>query len=326
MIRTGRRGFLAMLGAGVLWAGLPGCWRKSVSPLRVAAHIWPGYEFMFLAQREGLLDSGLVSLRETPSASQSIEALTKGEVDAAALTLDEVLRVRAAGVRVSVVLVFDISAGADVVLGRPGMRQLRDLKGRRIGVEQGALGALMLAKMLQVAGLQRSDVQVVSLTIDQHESAWQRGEVDALVCFPPVSSHLLGAGAVNLFDSRQLPDTIVDVLVVRQEVLEEKKEAIQHLVSAHLRTLEQMNHNPQDSSFRMANHFNLPSSEVLALFRGMVLPDLANNRRLLGGDKPVLQGSARSLSEVMFQEKLLPQPDALDALLRDDFLGGEKHD
>lgn len=326
MIWTGRRHFLAVLGAGALWAGLPGCRSKRVAPLSVAAHIWPGYEFMFLAQREGALDGALVALRETASASQSIEALSKREVDAAALTLDEVLRARAAGVRVSVVLVFDISAGADVVLGRPGMRTLGEIKGRRIGVEQGALGALMLAKMLQAAGLHRGDVKVVPLTIDQHDSAWKKGEVDVLVCFPPVSSHLLDAGAVNLFDSRQLPDTIVDVLAVRQEALEEKSEAVRHLVAAHLRMLHQMSHNPQDSSFRMARHLALPSGEVLASFRGMVLPDWANNRRLLDGEKPALLESARGLSEVMFQEKLLPQPDRLDALIRGDFLNGGEND
>lgn len=317
--RTGRRGFLALLSAAVLWIALPGC-RKRIPPLQVAAHIWPGYEFMFLAQREGLLDGRRVELRETASSTESMKALADGVVDAAALTLDEVLRARATGVRLSVVLVFDISAGADVLLGRAPIRELREIKGKRIGVEQGALGALMLAKALQTAGLQRGDVQVVPLTIDQHESAWQRGEVDVLVCFPPVSAHLLGAGAVNLFDSRQLPDTIVDVLAVKQSVIEEKRDAVQHLVKAHLVARHLMHHNPQDSSFRMARHLNLHANEVLSSFKGLVLADLENNRRLLGGEKPVLSNSARKLSEVMVQAGLLPKADTLDALLRADFL------
>ncbi|HEX5364782.1 MAG TPA: ABC transporter substrate-binding protein [Gallionella sp.] len=317
--RTGRRGFLALLSAAVLWTGLPGC-RKSPHPLRVAAHIWPGYEFMFLAQREGFLDGGLVTLRETASSTESMKALADGEVDAAALTLDEVLRARAIGVRLSVVLVFDISAGADVLLGRAPIRQLGEIKGKRIGVEEGALGALMLAEALQAAGLQHGDVQVVPLTIDQHESAWRRGEVDVLVCFPPVSAHLLEAGAVNLFDSRQLPDTIVDVLAVKQSVLEENRDAVQHLVKAHLVARHLMHHNPQDSSFRMARHLNLHANEVLSSFKGLVLADLENNRRLLGGEKPVLSDRARKLSEVMVQAGLLPKADTLNALLRADFL------
>ena len=309
-----RRRFLALLGAGALWGLLPGC-RRNVAPLTVAAHIWPGYEFMFLAQREGWLDAKQVTLRETPSASESLRALSGGEVDAAALTLDEVLRARAQGVPMSVVLVFDISAGADVVLARPDIRELKQIKGRRIGVEQGALGALMLVKALQAAGVARDEVQVVPLTIDQHEAAWQRGDVDVLVCFPPVSSKLLAEGAVNLFDSRQLPDTIVDVLAVRQDVIEQKQDAIRHLIASHLRGRSHFQHSPQDASYRMARHLGLRAEDVTASYKGMVLPDLESNRRLLGGDKPVLLDSAHMLSAVMFKEGLLAQPNGLAALL-----------
>lgn len=323
---TGRREFLGALCAGALWAMLPGCRNSQASPLTVAAHVWPGYEFMFLAQREGWLAAHQVTLRETASASESMKALGEGTVDAAALTLDEVLRARAAGTALSVVLVFDISAGADVVLARPEIRELKQLKGKRIGVEQSALGALMLVKALQAAGLMRNEVQVVPLTIDQHDAAWQRGEVDALVCYPPESSRLLGAGAVNLFDSRQLPDTIVDVLAVRQDMLEEKHNAIRHLVSVHLRALRHLRTNSQDASYRMAAHLGLDPEQVLPSFKGMVLPDLDNNRRLLGGDKPALLGSAGNLNEVMFKEGILPQPDRLDAFLRADFLGGGDDD
>lgn len=325
-LMASRRQFMGIFAAGALWAMLPGCRNSQTSPLTVAAHIWPGYEFMFLAQHEGWLDTRKVSLRGTASASESMKALGEGAVDAAALTLDEVLRTRAAGTALSVVLVFDISAGADVLLARPEIRELKQLKGKRIGVEQSALGSLMLVKALAAAGLQRDEVQVVPLTIDRHEAAWGRGEVDALVCFPPLSSRLLAGGAVNLFDSRQLPDTIVDVLAVRQDMLEEKRDAIRHLVAAHFRALRHLLTNSQDASYRMAAHLGLASEQVLPSFKGMVLPDPDNNRRLLGGDKPALQASAVSLNEVMFREGLLPRLNHLDSLLRADFLDGGKDD
>lgn len=317
-----RRLFLKVLGAAALWGVLPGCRNGKAAPLVMAAHIWPGYEFMFLAQREGWLDTQQVVLREMASSSESLKALNEGSIDAAALTLDEVLRARAAGAHLSVVLVFDISAGADVMLARPGIRQLRDIRGKRVGFEQGALGSLMLAEALQAAGLQRGDVRAVPLTIDQQDAAWRRGEVDVLVSYPPVSSKLLAEGAVNLFDSRQLPDTIVDVLAVRREVLDEKGGAVRHLVGAHLHALQQMSHNPQDTAFRIAHHLGLTPVEVRSAFRGMVLPDADNNRRLLGGEKPALLAGARRLNEAMFREGALPQPDSLEGLLRADFLSG----
>jgi len=55
-------------------------------------------------------------------------------------------------------------------------------------------------------------------------------------------------------------------------------------------------------------------------FKGLVLPDLANNQRLLGGGRPALLASAGAIGEVMHREGLLPGPAALDGLLRADFL------
>lgn len=319
-----RRRFLSTLGAGLLWGLLPGCRNESAGPLKVCTHVWPGYEFMFLAHREGLLDEKLVHLHEVKSASDTIRELLAGTMDAGALTLDEVLRVRSQGVPLSVVLVFDISAGADVVLGRPGMRSLADIRGKRIGVEDGALGAVMLAELLKAAGLRRDDVQVVSSTIDQHEAAWNNGDVDVVVCYPPVSARIQEGGAVRLFDSRQLPDTIVDVLAVRQDVLKSKGDALRQLITAHFREQKYMLLNPQDANYRMAEHLGIPAQAVQASFTGLVLPNMAYNLRLLDHNPPKLLESARLLSDVMVKEKILPHPDTLGGLLTPDFLPGEE--
>ena len=90
-----RRHFLAGL-AGLALAPLSSACERAEKPLVVASHVWPGYELMFLAQREGWLPQG-ISLMETNSATVSRSVLAAGKADAAALTLDEVLRARAAG-------------------------------------------------------------------------------------------------------------------------------------------------------------------------------------------------------------------------------------
>lgn len=89
---------------------LPGCGQSA--PLKVAAHVWPGYELMFLAKEQGWLDPERVELVSTPFASSSLEALISGQVDAAAVTLDEVLSARDRGLPLTVVLVFNVSAGS----------------------------------------------------------------------------------------------------------------------------------------------------------------------------------------------------------------------
>ncbi|MEZ5616464.1 MAG: ABC transporter substrate-binding protein [Rhodocyclaceae bacterium] len=320
-MKPARRDALRRLSGLVLLPALAACGPPPA--LRIASHVWPGYEFMFLARAEGWLDARRVSLLETASATESMQALAEGSADGAALTLDEVLRLRAGGVPLAVVLVFDISAGADMLLAGPGIERLAGLKGRRIGVEEGAVGALMLDQALRAAGLAPGEVRTVFVPIDRHEEAWHAGGLDALVTYEPVAGRLMDAGARRIFDSRSLPDTIVDVLAIRTPVLDGgADEAVRHLVAAHLRGLDHLASHPQDAAYRLAPRLKLPPGETLAAFRGLLLPDRDGNRRLLAGAAPALLASARRLSSVMAAAGLQPTEDGPAGLLRPEFLPG----
>jgi NitT/TauT family transport system substrate-binding protein len=311
---------LRALVALVLLSVLLGCSQKSVEPMKVSLHAWSGYEPLFMAAREGWLDKTRVQLIESHTAADSIAALKTGAVDAAGLTFDEVLRARAEGIPITVIFVCDISAGADVVLARPEIRRIAQLKGKRIAVEQGALGALVLFKTLEKEGLTPADVTQVNIPPADQISAWKENKIDAVVSYEPVSMEVEKSGAIRLLDSRQIPDTIFDVLVVRQDVIEKNPEAIRHLVAAHLKGLNFFHSHPQDAAYRMSKHLALPANEVLASFKGLTLPDLANNHRLLAGNTPVLLGKTDSLSAILIQANLLKRADDKLNLVTAEFL------
>jgi NitT/TauT family transport system substrate-binding protein len=315
-----RRQFISLLSNLAIMQTLPGCeWIDR--PVSVAAHIWPGYEPLFLARNRGWLDIKKVHLIETASATESLQALNQGKAHGAALTLDEVLKARAAGLRLSVVMIFDISTGADMLIARSGIKQLSDLKGRRIGFEQGAVSELVLTEALQIAGLGKDDVQLVTVNIDKHRDAWINNEIDAVTTYEPVASQLLQLNGTKLFDSRQIPNTIVDVLAIRRDVLDfHHADALRHLLATHFYTLDYLNHNPQDAAYRMAAHLALPAADVLTSLKGLVLPDAANNYRWLAGPAPELLVCARKLSNSMVKSGALEKNDPLDALIFADFL------
>lgn len=268
---------------------------KRRQPMLVASHVWPGYELMFLAQREGWLDTQLVGLVDTQSATQSMQALEARQVDAAALTLDETLILVDRGVDLRVVLVFNLSSGADAVLGKPGVGSLAEIAGKRVGVEDTAAGALMLHKMLDAAGLSANAIEVVPLTIDQHLDAWQAGMIDVLVSYEPVTGVLLRQGASLLFDSSAIPDKILDVLAIRAEVLDTRhgRRATSALIDAHFRALQHLQLNPADAGYRLAQRLGITGPEALQSYRGLVLPDEYANRQLLSGG-----GVIRAVTEI----------------------------
>ena len=315
--RPARRRLLRRLAAASLLPLLGAC--QSQNPLAVACNVWPGFELMFLARSEGWLPNDAIRLVETSSNSQSINALTQGRVQAAALTLDEVLRVRATGLALSVVLVFDVSAGADVMVARPEIRQLADLRGKVIGAETSALGALVLAKVLNMAGLQASDVEIRPVALEGHLDAWRAGQLDALVSYEPTAGRLLAEGAHRLIDSRQFPESIFDVLAVRQDAIERHADAVKALISAHFRGLRQLRQNPQDTAYRIGGHLGLAGDDALQAFHGLHLPGLAQNKSLLAVNGN-LTAIGRELSSLMLAAGLLSRTDDLQGLITDAYL------
>ena len=196
---------------------LAGCNPHYTPPLMVGTNTWIGYEPLYLARSLGYHDGLPLRLVELGSTTQAMDALRVGKLDLAGVTLDEALTLVQEGLPLRIIWVMNISAGADAIIARPGIRRLADLRGQRIGVEQTAVGAYMLQAALEQAGMQASDVSVLPLPLDEHLSAWHGRRVDAVVTFDPVRQTLLNEGGVTVFDSRALPGEIVDVLVARDE-------------------------------------------------------------------------------------------------------------
>ena len=318
--QTARRHFLHALLAG-LCTPLTGC-MPPAQPLRVGGCVWIGYEPLFLARELGMIDPRAIRLAELPAASDSLRALAVSNLEVACLTLDETLSACADGIDLDIVLVMNFSLGADMVLARPGIDSIAGLAGKRLGVEQTAVGALMFASMVEHGRLDPKHIERVPLTIDRIESAWHRGEVDAVVCFEPVASRLLAAGAVNLFDSRLIPERIIDVLVVRKPLDPAHIPPLQQLIVAWFAALRHLQVQPEDAAHRMSGRLDIPPDAVTRSLSGLRLPDLADNRRLLQGERPALVEAMTDLSDAMRGAGLLSAPLELARLIDGSHLPG----
>lgn len=298
----GRRRWLAGGMALGLAPLLPAC-SKPVPVMRVGSIVFPGYELMFMARERGLIDSRKVRLIEMLANTDTLRALAAGQLEGAALTLDEMMSARADGVDLRVVMVIDISQGADVVMARRGVT-LDNLGGKRIAVEEGAMGAVMRSSLLHAAQLRVEEVKKVAMTLDSSLKVFSSGKVDAIVTAEPWATKLEAQGAQRIFDSSRIPGRITDVLAVRADVLEAQADAIRALVAAHFEARQFFITQPTQASIHMAARLQTPVEEVPASLRGLQLPDAAENRRLLeeGGN---FHRTALELQRVMFEAGLL---------------------
>jgi NitT/TauT family transport system substrate-binding protein len=296
---------LLILACIALLLPLAGCVREPETALRIGTNVWIGSEPLYLARDLGHFDPALVQLVEYPSASEVLRAFRNQAIDGMVISLDELFGLAVDGLDPRIILVVDVSNGADVVVGRRGMKTMRDLNGKSVAVESGALGAFVLSRALALNGMQASDVNVVHLESNEHPGAFEKGQVDAAVTFDPYRAQLLSAGARTLFDSTQIPGEIVDLLAVRASALEQHSKAIQVLLAGWFGALDYLKVQPEDAARRMGVRQQTTGAQFLAAQKGLHIPSREENLRMLGGATPELATTGRRLMGLMVDAKLL---------------------
>jgi NitT/TauT family transport system substrate-binding protein len=304
---------------------LAGCMREPEPALRIGTNVWIGSEPLYLARELGRFDPAAVQLVEYPSASEVLRAFRNQAIDGMVISLDELFGLAADGLDPRIVLVVDVSNGADVVVGRPGMRSMQDLKGRSVAVESSALGAFVLSRALAVSGMQPSDVNVVHLESNEQPAAFQKGVVDGAVTFDPYRAQLVESGATVLFDSTRIPGEIVDLLAIRAGMIDRHPREVQSLLSGWFDAIDYIARNPADAARRMGIRQQTTGEKFLAAQKGLHIPSREENARMLGGDAPELAVTGQRLMALMVDAHLLPanvdighilDPRPLEALLR----------
>jgi NitT/TauT family transport system substrate-binding protein len=299
------RKHLYILAAIALCFALSGCAREPETALRIGTNVWIGSEPLYLARELGRLDPAVVQLVEYPSASEVLRAFRNQAIDGMVISLDELFGLAVDGLQPRIILVVDVSHGADVVVGRRGLRTMRDLKGKSVAVESSALGAFVLSRALALNGMQAGDVNVVQMESDEQPSAFEKGQVDGAVTFDPYRAQFLKAGAQTLFDSTQIPGEIVDLLAVRATVVKKEPRAIQSLLGGWFDAIDYMKREPRDAARRMGIRQQTTGEQFLAALQGLQVPSREENLRMLGGATPELAVTGRRLMALMVDAKLL---------------------
>src|SRR5215470_11539586 len=284
---------------------LTACVREPEPAMRIGTNVWIGSEPLYLARELGRLDPAAVQLVEYPSASEVLRAFRNQAIDGMVISLDELFGLAVDGLQPRIIVVVDVSNGADVVVGRKGMKSMRDLKGKSVGVESGALGAFVLSRALALNDMRANDVNVVHLESNEQPSAFEKGQIDGAVTFDPYRTQFLQAGATTLFDSTKIPGEIVDVLAVRASVLEKQPKAIQSLLAGWFGAIDYMQREPKDAARRMGIRQQTTGEQFLEAQKGIHVPSRDENLRMIGGPAPELVVSGRRLMALMLEEKLL---------------------
>lgn len=289
---------------------LAACDTPPEEPLRVGINPWIGYDPLVLARERRLFPSADLGVVELETSGESIRQLRNGLIDAAGLTLPEVMELAASGVDVRVVAVLSLSRGADAVVARAGLSKPEQLRGTRLGMEDSALAAIMLQRLLEAGGLRRDEVRPVVIPAIEHETAMTQGSVDAVITFEPVISRLASAGFEVVLDSADMPGEVIDVLAVRAEMLADRPRQVQALLDAFEQGRRALLADPASAARALAPGADLSVEEYVNALPRIRLFSREQSDALLRGvpDAPLLALS-RTGSDLKASGRIMIEPD-----------------
>jgi NitT/TauT family transport system substrate-binding protein len=151
---------------------------------------------------------------------ESINQYTAGKFDACTMTNMDALTIPAAGgVDSTALIVGDFSNGNDGIVLK-GKKLLKDIKGQHVNLVELSVSHYLLARALESIALTESDVKVVNTSDADLVAAYTTNDVTAISTWNPLLGEVMTMpDSYKVFDSTQIPGEIIDLLVIKTEVL-----------------------------------------------------------------------------------------------------------
>lgn len=293
------RWFLPVLAALALAAVRP----VSAAPLKIAYSDWPGWVAWEVAVQKGWLkqagvDAEFLWFEYGPS----MDAFTAGKADAVMVTNGDSLVTGANGAKNVVIMLTDYSNGNDMIVAKPGIHSIKELKGKKIGLEVGFVEHLMLLNALKKAGMTESDIEIVNTPTNQTPQVLASGQVDAIAAWQPNAGQALKAvaGSTAIYTSADEPGLIYDTIVVSPQSLAQNREQWAKLVSVWDRVLAYIT-NPEtkaDALKIMAARTGSTPEDYAAFIGGTHFLSLAQGAKIMAAPASAGFGSLAGSSDV----------------------------
>jgi len=232
-----------------------------------------------------------------PSLVQRMQAVASGSVDVGNGGLSATMQVATKGFPMSV-----LANGCDggwMMLARPGITGFQQLRGKKIGVQNGSIALVSLNWKLRHEGI-ADQVELLFLDNQDQPVPLARGSVDAICCFEPYATfaELNGFGQ-RLWVPYDTPMGKTNLgFVASTGFVAREPGLVRTLVRAHVKATERMRTDPSIAVETTVKQFNIDRTVAEASTKNLFFN---------ADSGEAFQSGLRSLADMMLADKMLDQ-------------------
>ncbi len=244
---------------------------SAIAEVKIGLSDWPGWVAWYVAEQKGYFKkhNANVKLVWFANYTDSIAALSAGQLDANCQTWSDTLAPLAKGIPIKAILVNDNSAGNDALMASPKIKTFADLKGKTVALEEFSVSHFVLVTALAKNGMSLGDVKVTNLTAGDAAAAFLAGRVDAAVVWNPWVNQIQASGKGKpLFTSKDMPGLIPDLLVAQEKAIKEKRKDFLGMIRAWYDTVAFIQSKPDEAAAIMSKVVGLKPEEYKVFLPG----------------------------------------------------------
>jgi NitT/TauT family transport system substrate-binding protein len=290
--------------------------------LKIAYSDWPGWVAWEIAIQKGWFKEAGVDVEfKWFEYVPSMEAFSAGKVDAVCMTNGDALVTGATGGKSVSIIINDYSDGNDMIVAKPGITSMAQLKGKTIGVEVGFVDHLLLLHALKAANLKESDVKLKNVKTDETPQALKSGDVDAIGAWQPSSGAALKEvpGSKPIFTSKDVPGLIYDMLAVNPKSLAEHRADWIKITKVWDRVAKFVNDekNVDEAAKIMSARVGLTPDQYKAIMKGTHIMDLTEAKKHWpkGEGLTSIYGSNKIVDEFNVKNTVYKAPEKVEEYL-----------
>jgi NitT/TauT family transport system substrate-binding protein len=231
-------------------------------PLRIAYTQWWGDYTLIIAKEKGFFAKYGVEVEPIyyDVFSKALTDIASGQIDGSTMTINDAILVNS-HVGLSGVAIID-DGGTSVIVAKPEIKSVSDLKGKNIGVTTGSNDELMVSEMLLTVGMKIEDVTLVNVNPESIPDGLNNGTIQAGFTWEPYTSQSKSLGNHILFSSNEISGLLPDIIVFPTRVTTQRPMDIKNFLKAWFDAVDFRTKNPQEANHLIAFRLNLPVDQI----------------------------------------------------------------
>lgn len=275
---------------------------------------WLGHYSAYIAMKTGLMTKHGIDLRwqAFSTSSARMAAVMAGNVDIAGTGVVSALALMASGARQFQLIATPNNFGrAEGLLVRDGIKELADLKGKKIGVTYASSAHVLLLDVLSQAGINPDkDVAIINLPATELLTAYKANQIDAAAAWTPTFDRiralpgtrmLFDDSAFSLYKSYKMSPG-PDVLLTRSSFGKDNPAAVKGFTQAIFEANAMLTQKPEEAARILLELTSLSMDEQLGVIKQTEWFTLADQKALMSDPGNFIVG-LQKLAEMLVKLK-----------------------